>query len=294
MKELKFNFGGIPEKYSLWENAKFVVIPIPYDFTTTYMTGTRNGPMAMLSASTNLELFDDELKIETFKSGIFTAPFVEANLKSPLSSLREMEKAVEKYVRRSKFPVIIGGEHTVTLGAMKPLKKKFGTFSLLQLDAHGDLRDSYQGTKWNHACVSRRIWEMGINVVQAGVRSLSEEEDRFIRKNQIKTYYAYEIKENPDGVINAITANLEDKVYISVDLDFYDPGAMPAVGTPEPGGIDWFGGLEILSEVFKRKKVIGFDVVELSPITGLVAPDFFGAKLVYRLMGYAVAYGSVE
>lgn len=294
MKELKFNFGGLPEKYSLWKNSKFVVIPIPYDVTTSYMTGARNGPMAILSASANLELFDDELKIETYKNGIFTAPFVEANLKTPLSSLREMEKAVERYIKRNKFPVIIGGEHTVTIGAMEPLKKKFGSFSVLQLDAHGDLRDSYQGTKWNHACVSRRILEKGFGIIQVGVRSLSEEEDRFIRKNHLRTYYAYELKDNPEGVINAIIANLEEKVYITVDLDFYDPGAMPAVGTPEPGGIDWYGGLDILSEIFKRKKVIGFDVVELSPITGVAAPDFFAAKLVYRLMGYAVAYGSVE
>jgi agmatinase len=294
VKELKFNFGGLPEKFSLWKNAKFVVIPIPYDVTASYMTGARNGPMAILSASANLELFDDELKIETYKNGIFTAPFVEANLKTPLSSLREMEKAVERYIRRNRFPVIIGGEHTVTIGAMAPLKNKFGSFSVLQLDAHSDLRDSYQGTKWNHACVSRRILEKGFNIIQVGVRSLSEEEDRFIRKNHLKTYYSYELKENPEEVINAIIANLEDKVYITVDLDFFDPGAMPAVGTPEPGGIDWYGGLNILSEVFKRKKVIGFDVVELSPITGVVAPDFFAAKLVYRLMGYAVAYESVD
>lgn len=294
MKELKFNFGGLPEKYSSWKNSKFAIIPIPYDVTASYMTGARNGPMAILSASANMELFDDELKIETYKRGIFTAPFVEANLKTPLSSLREMEKAIEQYIKRNRYPVIIGGEHTVTIGALEPLKKKYGSFSILQLDAHGDYRDSYQGTRWNHACVARRIVEKGFDVIQVGVRSLSEEEDRFIRKNHLRTYYAYELKENQGEVINAIISNLKDNVYITIDLDFFDPGAMPAVGTPEPGGIDWYGGLDILSEVYKRKKVIGFDVVELSPITGIVAPDFFAAKLVYRLMGYAVAYGPIE
>lgn len=294
MKDLKINFGGLPDRYSSWKNSKFAVIPVPFDMTTTYMSGARNGPMAILAASANMELFDDELKIEAFKSGIFTAPFVEPDLKTPKSSVRVIEKAVKKYIDKGRFPVVIGGEHTVTLGVIPPLKQKYGNFSVLQLDAHGDLREVYQGTKWNHACVARRIVEMGLKTVQAGVRSLSEEEDRFIKKGGVKTYYAYEIRENPVEVKNAIISNLEEPVYITFDLDFFDPGIMPSVGTPEPGGPDWYGGLEIVHEVFKRKRVIGFDVVELSPISGQVAPDFLAAKLIYRLMGYALAYGSVD
>jgi agmatinase len=257
------------------------------------MSGARNGPQAILLASANMELFDDELKIETFRSGIFTGPYVEVNMKTPSSTIKAVEKTVEKYVRRGKFPVILGGEHTVSLGVISPLKRKYEKFSVLQLDAHGDLRDEYQGTKWNHACTARRIVDQGITLIQAGVRSLSEEEERFLKKGAVKTYYAHELRGNPLEVVNAIVSNLEDQVYITVDLDFFDPGVMPAVGTPEPGGVDWYTALDLLSEVFKRKKVIGFDVVELSPLPGMVAPDFFAAKLTYRMMGYAVAYGSV-
>lgn len=293
MKNLKVNFCSLPKRYSSWKESRFSVIPVPYDMTTTYMSGARNGPQAILLASANMELFDDELKIETFRSGIFTGPYVEVNMKTPSSTIKAVEKTVEKYVRRGKFPVILGGEHTVSLGVISPLKRKYEKFSVLQLDAHGDLRDEYQGTKWNHACTARRIVDQGITLIQAGVRSLSEEEERFLKKGAVKTYYAHELRGNPLEVVNAIVSNLEDQVYITVDLDFFDPGVMPAVGTPEPGGVDWYTALDLLSEVFKRKKVIGFDVVELSPLPGMVAPDFFAAKLTYRMMGYAVAYGSV-
>ena len=292
MKDLKINFGGLPEKFSSWKNSQFSVIPVPYEMTTSYMAGTRLGPRSILTASEYLELFDDELKIEPYREGIFTAPFVEPNLKTPQSTLRAIEKAVGKYVRRGRFPVLLGGEHTVTLGVLSPLMKRHGSFSLLQLDAHGDLRDRYQGTKYSHACVGRRIVEQGINLVQAGVRSLSEEEDSFIRRKNLRTYYAHELVNNPTEVTNAMVSNLTDPVYISVDIDFFDPGGMPSVGTPEPGGVGWYTGLQGISGVVRKKRVIGFDVVELSPIPGVVAPDFFAAKLVYRMMGYAVADAS--
>ncbi|RMG60239.1 MAG: agmatinase [Deltaproteobacteria bacterium] len=290
VKELHINFGAIPERYSAWKTARFVVIPVPYDATTTYVSGARNGPVAILNASANIELFDDEMKLEPYREGIFTAPFVEANLSSVETMIKDIEKAVERPVKAGKFPIILGGEHTVTLGALQPLREKYGEFSVLVLDAHGDLRDEYLGTKWNHACTTRRIFDMGFPLVQAGVRSLSEEEDRFIRRNALKTYYAHELKFNTKDVINAIIANLTERVYVSIDLDFFDPSEMPAVGTPEPGGLDWYTGLEVLHEVFRKKEVIGFDVVELSPIPGMVAPDFFAAKLIYRLMGYAISY----
>jgi len=292
VKELHINFGAIPERYSAWKSSRFAVIPVPYDATTTYVSGARNGPIAILNASANIELFDDEMKVEPYKQGIFTAPFVEPNLSSVEGMIKDVERAVDRCVKVNKFPIIIGGEHTVTLGALEPLKKKYGEFSVLVLDAHGDLRDEYLGTKWNHACTSRRIYESGVNMVQAGVRSLSEEEDRFIRKNNLRTYYAHELRFNTSEVINAIISNLSDNVYVTIDLDFFDPSEMPAVGTPEPGGLDWYTGLEILLEVFRRKTVIGFDVVELCPIPGIVAPDFFAAKLIYRLMGYAIAFES--
>ncbi len=291
MKHYSVSFGGIPDKYSSWKSSLFAVIPYPIDLTTTYISGTRNGPRAIIEASGHMELFDEENKIETYRAGIFVSTEITALTTGPQAMLRELEKRVRAVLRAGKFPVILGGEHTGTCGAVSALKKKHEDLTVLQFDAHADLRDAYLGTPYNHACVGRRIVDAGAKLLQVGVRSISEEEDRFLRKAEnVKTFYASEVRDNLADVTRGIVSNLSGSVYISIDLDVFDPGIMPAVGTPEPGGLDWFEAIDILRDVMSADcNIVGFDIMELSPIPGIVAPDFLAAKLCYRMMGWILA-----
>ena len=291
MKPYSVSFGGIPDKYSSWKRALFVVVPFPIDLTTTYMSGTRNGPRALIEASGHMELFDEENKIEPYRAGIFVSTEIPVLTTGPLAMLKELEKRIKAVTRAGKFPVVVGGEHSGTCGAVVALKKKYGDLTVLQFDAHADLRDSYLGTPWNHACVGRRIVDSGAKLVQVGVRSISEEEDRFLRRAEnVKTYYASEVRESLADVTRGIVSSLSGNVYISIDLDVFDPGIMPAVGTPEPGGLDWFEVIDILRDVMRANcNIVGIDIMELSPIPGIVAPEFLAAKLCYRLMGWILA-----
>ena len=291
MKPYSVSFGGIPDKYSSWKRALFVVVPFPIDLTTTYMSGTRNGPRALIEASGHMELFDEENKIEPYRAGIFVSTEIPVLTTGPLAMLKELEKRIKAVTRAGKFPVVVGGEHSGTCGAVVALKKKYGDLTVLQFDAHADLRDSYLGTPWNHACVGRRIVDSGAKLVQVGVRSISEEEDRFLRRAEnVKTYYASEVRESLADVTRGIVSSLSGNVYISIDLDVFDPGIMPAVGTPEPGGLDWFEVIDILRDVMRADcNIVGIDIMELSPIPGIVAPEFLAAKLCYRLMGWILA-----
>jgi agmatinase len=291
VKPYSVSFGGIPDKYSSWKRALFVVVPFPIDLTTTYMSGTRNGPRALIEASGHMELFDEENKIEPYRAGIFVSTEIPVLTTGPLAMLKELEKRIKAVARAGKFPVLVGGEHSGTCGAVSALKKKYGDLTVLQFDAHADLRDSYLGTPWNHACVGRRIVDSGAKLVQVGVRSISEEEDRFLRRAEnVKTYYASEVRESLADVTRGVVSSLSGNVYISIDLDVFDPGIMPAVGTPEPGGLDWFEVIDILRDVMRADcNIVGFDIMELSPIPGIVAPEFLAAKLCYRLMGWILA-----
>jgi agmatinase len=291
VKSYSVSFGGIPDKYSSWKGSLFVMVPFPIDLTTTYVAGTRNGPRALIEASGHMELFDEENKIEPYRAGIFVSTEIPVLTTGPLAMLKELEKRIKALIRAGKFPIIVGGEHSGTCGAVPALKKKYGDLTVLQFDAHADLRDSYLGTPWNHACVGRRIVDSGAKLVQVGVRSISEEEDRFLRRAEnVKTFYASEVRESLADVTRGIVSSLSGNVYISIDLDVFDPGIMPAVGTPEPGGLDWFEVIDILRDVMRADcNIVGFDIMELSPIPGIVAPDFLAAKLCYRLMGWILA-----
>ena len=291
MKPYSISFGGIADKYSSWKNSSFAVIPFPIDLTTTYMTGARNGPRAIIEASGHMELFDEENKIESYRAGIFTSTEVPLVTTGPLSMLKAVERRVRSVVKAGKFPVLLGGEHSGTCGAVAALKKKYGELTVLQFDAHADLRDTYLGTPWNHACVGRRIVDAGAKLVQVGIRSMSEEEDRFLKKSEmVKTFYASELKESLGDVTKGIVSSLSGDVYITIDLDAFDPGIMPSVGTPEPGGLSWFEAVDILRDVMMSNcNIVGFDIMELAPIPGMVAPDFFAAKLCYRMMGWVLA-----
>ncbi len=284
-------FGGISGRYASWKQAGFVIIPFPVDVTTTYQAGTRNGPRAILDASAHMELFDEENKIEPYRSGIFVSTEIPVTTTGPLAALKELERRVKAVSKAGKVPILLGGEHSGSAAAVAALKKKHGQLTVLQFDAHTDLRGEYLGTPYNHACVGRRIVESGAKLIQVGVRSMSEEEDRFLKKSEdVKTFYASEVRDNLADVTKGIVSSLEGNVYITIDLDVFDPGIMPAVVTPEPGGLTWFEVTDILRDVLRGNcNLAGFDVMELAPIAGMVAPDYLAARLCYRLMGWIVA-----
>ena len=281
------NYGGLEEEYSSFKKSKAVILQAPYDNTTTYIHGTAAGPAAIIDASRYMERFDDELNQETFKMGIHTAEPLAVEKSSSEEMVEKVSAQVSEILKANKFPVLLGGEHSVSVGAVKACKDAYPNLSVLHLDAHYDMRDVYFGSKLNHGCVARRISEI-CPLVQAGMRSLSKEEKDFLAgqaNGKIKTMNVYDILETPMWK-EAVAGSLTETVYISIDLDVYDPSLMPAVGTPEPGGIGWYEMLELLKDVAKARKVVGFDVVELCPIKGTIASDFLAAKLVYRLLGY--------
>jgi len=277
-------FAGLPREETTWEKARVVFLPVAYDLTSTYFPGSRRGPLAILEASTHMELFDEELGMDISRIGFHTLDFLEAVAAGP----QDMVKAIEDYafpvIEANKFPVLIGGEHTVTLGTAALFKRKHPQLCFLQLDAHADLRQHYEGTPFSHACVGRRLTEWG-PLIQVGIRSLSEQESEFLKtQRHVQTFYAYRLLDMPDWQ-DAVCAALAEKVYVTIDLDVLDPAIMPAVGTPEPGGLNWQALTSLLRRVAHEKEVVGFDVVELSPIPGLIAPDFLAAKLIYKFIG---------
>ena len=281
-------FAGLPPEYSNWERARVALLPVPYDLTTSYQPGARRGPQAILEASPQLELYDEDLHMEPYGVGIATLPPLEP-LIDPEAMLARVERAVREIAQSARFPIVLGGDHSITLGAVRALVQQYERISVLQLDAHADLRDEYQGSRFSHACTARRIVELGCRVVQVGVRSLSRESAEFAgQSGAVTTVYAHELQEGLDPALRALD-ELSDPVYISVDVDVFDPSLMPATGTPEPGGLGWYDVLDVLKGTFERYDVVGCDVVELCPIGGLVAPDFLAAKLVYKLIGYWAA-----
>lgn len=277
------NFGGIYPAHSLRE-ATFVVVPVPYDLTSTYQPGSRRGPAAIIEASANMELYDDELKKETYLAGIHTIPALEVDARGPKHMVNAVRKKVAKIVALNKIPVMLGGEHSISSGAVQALKEKYPKLSVLQLDAHADLRDAYQNSPYSHASVARRISEI-CPLIQVGIRSISKEDADFLSYSDIKSYSADFVAENKNWC-DMICKHLKGDVFVTVDLDAFDPSIMPATGTPEPGGLYWRDVLRLLKSVSRKCTVRGFDVVELAPVPGMVAPDFMAAKLIYRFMGY--------
>jgi agmatinase len=278
--EPPFNFLGFkkqnPKKSKVW------ILPVPFEATVFNLGGTKEGPKAIIEASRNIEFFDEDFKKDISKIGIFTLPFLSLTKNSPKEAVFQIQKATEKILENKKFPVILGGEHTLTLGVVLALKKFFkNDFSILQFDAHSDLRDEFEGTKYHHATFARRIVEdLKIKICQVGIRAISKEEFEFIKKEKrVKVFYKrnYAKKEILDF--------LTKKVYLTIDLDALDPSIMPAVGTPEPEGLFFENILEIVKEVSKEKEILGFDLVELSPIPGFFAPNYLAAKLISKILG---------
>jgi len=283
-------YGGADLSYVDFDKARVVIIPAPYEGTVTYRKGTKNGPSAILEASKYMELYDEEINAETFKVGIHTMPTLAIEDLSPEAMIKTVYKTVKDVITAGKFPVLIGGEHSVSIGAARAAKEAIGDISILHFDAHHDLRDEYEGIKNSHACAGRRMQEIA-SLVQLGIRSASKEDKDFLssQNNISRVVSAYDIL-NDNLWDKKTLESLKEKVYISIDLDVLDTSIMPAVGTPEPGGLGWYLMLDILKLVTQNREIIGFDVVELSPLTGNIAPDFLVSKLIYRLMGY-IFYG---
>ena len=277
------NFGGIYPDCSL-RDAKFVVVPVPYDLTSTYQSGSRRGPSAIIEASANMELYDEELKKETYLAGIHTTLPVAIDARGPKNMVNSVRKKISRIASLNKIPVMLGGEHSVTLGAVQAVIEKYPELTVLQFDAHADLRDTYQGSPYSHACVARRISEI-CPLTQVGIRSMSKEEGEFLPKSKVKSYSADFVLENKNWA-ETVCKDLKGDIFITIDLDVFDPSIMPATGTPEPGGLYWKDVLHLLKLVSVSGNIRGFDVVELAPLPGVVTPDFMAAKLIYRTMGY--------
>ena len=278
------NFGELEDEMSNYETSKAVILPIPYEKTTTYVKGTAKGPEAILEASRNMELYDEELDKNICDVGICTLNELKIEEKPELM-VNIVYDNVKKIIDDHKFSVVIGGEHSITSGCVKAFFEKYDDFSILQLDAHADLREEYGGTKFSHACTMKRCMDICKNIVQVGIRSLDYEEALFAKKNKLNIFWAKDIFDNDGWMENAIS-KLSKNVYVTLDLDVFDPSIMPSTGTPEPGGLLYYQMLRFLKKVFEERNVVGFDVVELCPNENDVSSDFTASKVIYKMIGY--------
>jgi agmatinase len=263
------------------------VIPVAYDRTTSYMGGARLGPEAIIRASRHLEDYDLELERDISLIGIHTTPVLAPDV-DPRAMVDQVRRVVHSVARQGKMPALLGGEHTIAVGAVQAMAGLHSGLSVLYLDAHADLRESYMGTQWGHASVARRLSEL-CPLVQVGVRSLSSEERDFIRETRLPAYFWSPEPPDISQVAESVLERLSDPVYLSIDLDVFDPSLMAAVGTPEPGGMSWSQVTGLLRAVAERRKIVGFDITELSPGEGPEACSFTAAKLAYKLIGYATS-----
>lgn len=289
------NYLGLPEEMSALASSRIVVLPVPYDRTTSYMPGARFGPRAIIDASRNLEVYDDELDLEVCERGIHTLPELEAPAGDPSMMVDEVYAASKWVLSQGKFLVTIGGDHSVAIGAHRAHAERFGPdISIVQFDAHADLKDEWEGTPLSHASVMRPMGSLAKSVLSIGIRSLNRDEAAFLRAHpELRVIKTQELRAHPGSVIDAIE-KLAPNVYLTIDVDGFDPSIIPATGTPEPGGLLWFEGLEIIRELARRRRIVGMDVMELAPIPGNVASDFLCAKLIYKTLGYVAAAGGLE
>ena len=280
------------EAIASYENAKAVILPITYEATTTYRKGCEHGPDAVLEASDQLEAYDEELGQETCHSvGIYTSDYVADTRSNPDLTAEEMltetTETVIQFIKDQKFVVGVGGEHAITTGIVKAYQQTLDeTFTVVQIDAHGDMRHEFEGSLHNHACVMRRVLEMGLPTLPVGIRAICKEEAELIKAKKIPVIWAREMAFDPDWIEKAINQIKTPKVFITIDVDGIDPSLIPGVGTPEPGGMGWHETLRFLRRVFETHEVIGCDVMELAPVVDSVVSEFSTAKLIYKLIGY--------
>ena len=274
-------YAGIPDEFSKLETSNIVLLPVPYDGTSTWQKGADKGPQAFLNASENMELYDIETDFEVYKMGIYLADPV-TEFSSPEAMVEAVYKKTKEYILKNKFVTIFGGEHSISIGTIRAFNYTFENLTVLQLDAHADLRPEYQGSKCNHACALNEASQT-TNLIQVGIRSMD-----YIEKSVMdldNTYFAHRIAEDDNWADNAID-QMTENVFITIDLDVFDPSILPSTGTPEPGGLFWYETLDFLRQVFKEKNVVGFDIVELCPNAVDKSSDFLAAKLYYKLLSY--------
>jgi agmatinase len=277
-----YNFLGLTEEEAHYEPARVVILPVAYDGTTSYRAGTKYGPAAIIAASREVETFDPRTGREIGEIGITTALEIEAEADGPSAMVDTVEREVARHLKAGKYVVMLGGEHSITTGAVRAHKARHPDLTVLHIDAHADMRDSFQGSKYSHASVMRRVREI-CPAVSVGIRNASADCLQSIKSSSAPVIWAEECV-GKSGWHDRAIKPLSDQVYITFDLDAFDPAIMPAVGTPEPGGLHWYETLEFLRAVFAQRKVVGFDVVELSPLAGLHHADFLAAKLVAEMI----------
>jgi agmatinase len=278
------DFGGAASAIVDFDAARVVILPVPLDRTTSYLAGTRNGPREIIVASSHLEMWDEETGTDVHGVGIFTLPEMELPFGTMEEVMGEIRRVAGELVARGKFPVVLGGEHSITAPIVAAVAAKHQGLSVLQLDAHADLRDSFMGTPYSHACAMRRVLEYA-RCTQVGIRSLSTEEAAMAPTLATTIFYDFNMRRD-EKWIDRVIDSLGETVYITIDCDALDPAIMPAVGTPEPGGLTWYEMLALLRRVIGARRVVGCDIVELCPMPGNVAPDFLCARLIYKILSY--------
>ncbi len=274
-------YAGIPAEYSKLETSKVVLIPVPYDGTSTWQKGADKGPAAFLAASENMELYDIETNSEAYKNGVYLADAI-TEASTPEAMVEAVYRQTKNYITRNKFVTLIGGEHSVSIGSIRAFNEGFEDLTVVQIDAHADLRKEYEGSSCNHACAVHEA-SKNTNLIQVGIRSMDVSELKWMNKDQ--TFFAHEIREEEywsDAAVDLMT----DNVFITIDLDCFDPSILPSTGTPEPGGLLWYETLDFLKKIFKEKNVVGFDIVELCPNPAEKSSDFLAAKLYYKMLCY--------
>jgi len=274
-------YAGIPEEYAKLEHAKIVLIPVPYDGTSTWQKGADNGPKAFLEASENMELYDIETDSEVYKNGIYLTESITVNA-TPEAMADAVHQETKSYIKKNKFVTIFGGEHSISIGTIRAFNEMFPNLTVLHIDAHADLRKSYEGSSCNHACA---VYEasQNSNLIQVGIRSMDIKEKSVMDLD--KTYFAHDMAIDDSWMDSAIV-QMTDNVFITFDLDAFDPSILPSTGTPEPGGLLWYETLDFLKQVFADKNVVGFDIVELCPNDVDKSSDFLAAKLYYKMLSY--------
>lgn len=293
---IKSNFLALEDRYSSFDASKVVILPAPYEHTVSYGGGTKRGPQAILTASQYVELYDEETGREIYREhGIATLAPVEFGKKKDAAALQVIFDIVDTLVHQGKFVVTLGGEHTISSATIAAHAKQYPNLSVLQFDAHSDLRTKYQGNAYSHASVMARVCEFldPKRLVQVGIRALCKEEADYIRDHGVNTLYAHEIRQGKYTKVfkewdDVVVDRLTEDVYISFDVDGFDPSIMPATGTPEPNGLFWDEVMRCIKKVGTEKRIVGFDVVELAPMKGLHHPDLTAAKLVSKILNYAL------
>ncbi len=288
MPSLATNFGLLPPELSDPEKSPVVVLPVPFERTTSYGKGTSAGPAAILRASQSMELYDEELASEPCEIGIATEPPFAPEAFDMREAMAELETECRRHMAAGKLLLVLGGEHSLTIAPVRAAKRVFGPIGIVQFDAHADLRAEFEGTPYSHASVMRRVHDEGIPSLPIGIRSLSAPEAAFAREARIPIVWGHEL-DGLESRLDALLDLLPDQIYLTFDIDYFDPALVPATGTPEPGGGAWYPTLRLLRRLFERKSVVAMDVVELAPLGGQPTSDFVAAKLAYKMIGYWAA-----